>query len=121
MKSVAIAVPIKPGKSKIWVERSRALKRERKTDLEDDFRRYGIHRSASWLQRSPDGDLAILYWDIDDPAKLHERMKAIMTSDDEFYVSVREAMAGVFDVNPDQDRPSTELVVDHTVETPAPD
>lgn len=112
MNRIAIAVPIKPGKAKLWKERTRQLMNSRRGDVEDDWRRFGIHRSTSWLQRTSQGDIAILYWEVDDPRKLQERTEIIMTSDDEYYVELRESLTDIFEVEPGQSRPSPELVSD---------
>lgn len=116
MTSIAIAVPLRPEMSATWRDRTRELMENRRDEVEADWRRYGIRRSASWLQRTAHGDLAILYWEVDDPSKLEERSELIAKSEDEYHRSLRKTLAEVFEFGPGQPRPSSELVADFRLE-----
>lgn len=44
----------------------------------------------------------ILFREMDDPERIKERMENVMSSDDAFYVEMRECLADVFDTDRDQ-------------------
>lgn len=116
MPSTAIAMPIKPGKTEAWKQYVSDLDGRWREERYADHRRFGVRRNAAWLQQTPNGDLAILYWEVDD-LDLHSRQfQEIMTSNDEYYTWVRENLMDIFGFNPNQERPPLpELIADHRV------
>lgn len=115
---LAVAVPVNPGKADDWKQRTRELMEKRRSEVESDWRRFGIHRGSSWLQETPEGELAILYWELDDPRKLTERTEVMMTSGDDYYMTLRESLADIFDFSGPQSRPVSELVADYRLDRP---
>lgn len=116
MHSIAIAVPIKPGKTEAWKQYAADLSGRWATDRDKDYRRFGIHRAAAWLQRMPNGDMAILYWDVDDQELHRQQFQEVMTSNEEYYTWVRESLTDIFGFDPEHDRPLLpELVADYRV------
>lgn len=116
MHSIAIAMPIKPGKTEKWKQYVAELNGRWRDEREADCRRFGIRRNAGWLQQTPDGDLAIIYWEVDDPELHAQEFKEIMTSNDEYHTWVRENLTDIFGFDPNQERPPLpELVADYRV------
>ncbi len=58
---VSFTVPILPGKLDSWREFIRTLARDRLDEYEKSRRRAGISREITWLQRTPQGEIAIVH------------------------------------------------------------
>jgi hypothetical protein len=68
MSATASALPILPGKTEEWKHIVKEATGPRRAELDDMHRRLGL-RSARWfLQRTPMGDLAIVYLEGDGAA-----------------------------------------------------
>jgi hypothetical protein len=63
------------------------MKGPRNAEFKESRRKAGLHKEEVWLQNTPMGDFAVVYFDADDPAKVFERF---MTSQDPFDVWFRE-------------------------------
>ncbi len=97
--STAIVVPLKHGKEERWKQHTRELISSRRTDVERDWQRFGIHRAASWLQQTTNGHQAILVWELDDPSRLTERSQLISESEEDYYAELRKSLSDVFDID----------------------
>ena len=74
MPSQAFAVPILPGKLDAWRRFSRAMLEERRDEYLESRERLGITREMAWHQRTPGGDLALIYWEGNDPEQIFGRL-----------------------------------------------
>lgn len=116
MHTIAIAMPIKPGKTEAWRRYVSELDGRWREERDADFRRFGVRRNAAWLQQTPNGDMAIIYWDVEDPELHSQQFQEIMTSSDEYYTWVRDNLTDIFGFSPGQERPLLpELVADYRV------
>lgn len=112
MATLAFAMPIIPGKEALDRE---SIQRLSEPGPEHDAyvaarRAQGITREAVWHQSTPDGTLAIVVMESDDPAKA---MGQIATSDDPFTQRFREFVKEVHGVDMANDPPPTvELISD---------
>jgi hypothetical protein len=81
MAAVAFAFPILPGKTDMFRRVAEELLAARRTEYELSRARLGIAKERAWLQHTPQGDVAIVYLEVADPALALQKMAA---SDDPF-------------------------------------
>lgn len=110
-ESIAFTVPILPGKT----ERDREVMRscwqgERQADHQASRRRMGITRESVWLQPTPGGDVAIVFFEADELAGAFD---GLATSQDPFDAFFREYVLDVHGVDLTQGFPPPEQVLDH--------
>jgi Family of unknown function (DUF6176) len=67
MTEVLFAVPVLPGKEELDRQVLDELAGSRREEYEASLREGGITRQAIWHQETPDGTLAIVYFEADDP------------------------------------------------------
>ena len=60
MSSVAVALPILPGKTAAWQKLIGELTTNRRADLDNFHRRFGLTRADWYLNQTPGGDVAIV-------------------------------------------------------------
>ncbi len=73
MSLMAVAVPILPGKTDQWRRWMDDLNGPRRHEYEESRRRLGIHE-RTFLQSTPQGDVAIVTFEGDDPEAIMRRM-----------------------------------------------
>ena len=110
MPALAFVVPLLPGKS----EADRAALHscwhgERQAAHKASRRRLGITREAVFLQPTPSGDVAIVYWEADD---IDAAFKGVATSTDDFDAWYRDHIRAVHGVDPEDDFPPPEQLLD---------
>lgn len=66
MPDVAFVAPILPGKTEAWRAAMAELSGPRQAEYHESRERLGIRREARWLQRTGEGDFAIIYLEADD-------------------------------------------------------
>ena len=81
MASVAFAAPILPGKLEAWKQFNNELNGLRRKEFEDQQKRVGITRQRVWLQHTPDGDMALIIQEGEEPQKA---MEVLGASENEF-------------------------------------
>jgi hypothetical protein len=64
MASLASAFPILPGKTEQWKHFSQEMVEPRHSEYEASRKRLGISREAAYLQQTPQGDMAVVYFKI---------------------------------------------------------
>jgi hypothetical protein len=74
MASIALALPILPGKTEQWKHFCQERVGPRKSEYEASCQRLGMTREASYLQQTPHGDLAVVYLEAHDIPRLFEDM-----------------------------------------------
>src|SRR2546428_89648 len=61
MASLAMALPLLPGKTENWKRWVQEMAGSRLSEFQASRKRLGISREASFLQQTPMGDMAVLY------------------------------------------------------------
>jgi hypothetical protein len=100
VKSMAVycfTQPIQPGKR----DDARAIFEEIRTSRQEEYeasrKRLGIREERVWFQSLPDGELAVVYWEGDDPRGALERFAS---SDDPFDAWLKERGREVYHFEP---------------------
>ncbi len=73
MSVMAIAIPIKPGKTGAWRKWTDELNGPRQDEYASSRKRVGL-RERTFLQQSPQGDLVIVTLEGDDPERAFAKM-----------------------------------------------
>lgn len=68
MKTIAFAVPILPGKTEQWKSFADEIVGARLSEFEHSQQELGISTENWYLQQTPQGDMAIIYMEGEDPA-----------------------------------------------------
>jgi hypothetical protein len=89
---------------------------ERKAAHQDARRRAGITRESTWLQSTPDGDVAVVLIEADD---LGVAMGTLATSDEPFDRWFREHLRSVHGFDLADGMPLPELILDYRAEIEA--
>jgi hypothetical protein len=110
MPSIGFIAPLLPGKTE--VDRAAVIscwRGERRDAYQASRRRLGITREAIYIQPTPNGDVAVLYWEADD---LDAAFKGMATSDDPFDRWYRDHIRDVHGMNVEDGFPPPEQVMD---------
>jgi len=70
MPVVAFSIPILAGKTEAFRAAHRRFVVDRRTEFEASRRRLGVTAERGFVQRTPNGDLAIVVFDLIDPARM---------------------------------------------------
>ncbi len=70
MPAIAFSIPILDGKTEAFRAAHRRFVVDRRTEFEASRRRLGVTAERGFLQRTPNGDLAIVVFDVGDPARM---------------------------------------------------
>jgi hypothetical protein len=81
MPDYAFMTPIKPGKDAEWKAYVAEMQGARRDELVASRRKAGLTRERVWLQHTPMGDFAVVYWHADD---IGRAFQYLMTSQDPF-------------------------------------
>lgn len=102
MASFASAFPLLPGKTEQWKQFSREMVESRCSEFEASNQRLGITREVISLQQTPQGDLAIVYFEAPDIPHVFERLAR---SQEPFDVWFREQVKDIHGVDFSQPLP----------------
>jgi hypothetical protein len=91
--------PIQPGKRDEARSIFEEIRGPRRDEYEASRRRLGIHREKVWFQRFPDGNMAVVYWEGDDPRR---SLQQFADSDDPFDEWLKERGREVYHFEPGQ-------------------
>ena len=110
MPAIAFAVPIVPGKE----EADRRYLQEMAGPRRDEYlrarQRLGVRREVVWQQATPQGTLAIVYMEVDDPQRM---WAGLASSDDPFDQWFRErVLQEVHGLDLRQPPPEPQMVFD---------
>ncbi len=97
MQSIGFIAPLLPGMTE--TDRSAMIscwRGQRQEAYESSRRRLGITREAVFIQPTPNGDVAIVYWEADD---LEAALKGMATSEDGFDRWFRDHVREVHGLN----------------------
>ena len=87
MAVYAFANPIKPGKIDDLKKYIKEMTTTRKKDMEESRKRVGLTKEQVWLQHTPMGDFAVVYWEAPDIGKVFH---GFLTSQNPFDTWFRE-------------------------------
>ena len=112
MATVAFVAPLSPGKEETDREGMQRFSTGEERDAYEASRRsLGFHREAVWHQETPNGTLAIVLWEVDDP---EAAFGGIATSDEPFDSRFREFLRDVHGLDVAKDPPPViRPVIDH--------
>jgi hypothetical protein len=111
MQTIGFIAPLLPGKTE--ADRSAMIscwRGERQNAYEVSRRRLGINREAIYIQQTPIGDVAVVYWEADD---IEAVFKGMATSDDAHDVWFRDHVRQVHGINVEDGFPPPEQVLDY--------
>ena len=100
MERLALAVPIQPGKTETFRAYVQELQDTRRAEEEAFHRSVGTRRESAWLQQTPQGDLAVLYWEGEDAERYKKGLEQLLRGDDAFGAWVRERFADLYGIDP---------------------
>jgi len=87
MASLAMTLPLLPGKTEAWQHWVQEMAGARLSEFQASRKGLGITREASFLQQTPVGDMAILYIEAEDIARAFQ---GLATSQHPFDVLFRQ-------------------------------
>ena len=93
MASLAMALPLLSGKTEAWKRWVQDMAGARLREFQASRKRLGITREASFLQQTPQGDMAILYIETEDIARA---LQGLATSQNPFDVLFRQKTQELF-------------------------
>lgn len=110
MQTIGFIAPLLPGKT----EEDRAAmiscwRGERREAYERSRQRLGITREAVFIQSTPAGDVAVVYWEADD---VEAALKGMATSDEPFDRWFRDHLREVHGIDVADGFPPPEQVMD---------
>ena len=113
MAMYAFAVRILPGKTETLKKYMQEIKSSRWDDFIRLRQNMGVHGAQFWLQHTPNGDIGVVWLNVDNPVKFYE---ILMTSNDPFDMWFREKIIMECQgVTPDTPMPNqNELILDFT-------
>ncbi len=102
MPAIGFVVPILPGKGEEHRHMDEELMGSRREEYQESRKRLGIHREAAWHQETPDGTLAVVYIEADDPGAA---MAGMGSSEEPFDRWFRERISDIFGLDLTQPPP----------------
>jgi len=87
MAQYAFCTPILPGKTAEWKKRVAEMAGPRHAELKASRDRAGLKEEKVWLQQTPHGDFAVVYWEAHDIGKVFQ---TLMSSTQPFDVWFRD-------------------------------
>jgi hypothetical protein len=110
MALVALVVPLLPGKTEDHRQLCEEIVGARREEYEASRQRLGITREAAWHQETPDGTVAVICVEADDP---RSAARGMGTSSDPFDVWFRERVRDIHGIDLASPAPLPEQVLDY--------
>jgi len=104
------AFPVLPGKSEAAKEFANSVATTRRKEYEDSLKRQGITREAWFLQKTPQGDMIVVYFEAADVKKAFEAQAKSQTPFDRWF---KEQVKAVTGVDMEQETPPPEMIYSH--------
>ena len=110
-EAFAFATPIVPGKSEVLRQFTEEMEGPRRNELEESRRRLGMTAERAWIQETPQGDIVIVYWEVEDVQRALEGMRE---SEEPFDKWFRQKVGEIHQVDLTQapDRAPPEKIMD---------
>ena len=96
MQSLAIAFPLRAGKTEAWRACIREILGPRRSEYEAFSQKLGLGTQRWYLQHAPQGDQAIIYMEGDD---LERKFQYLRTAQDPLTVWIRQRTQDLFGVD----------------------
>ena len=110
MPAIGFIAPLFPGKTETdRIAMTSCWRGERKEAYGASRQRLGITREAIFIQPTPGGDVAVVYWEADD---VEAALKGMATSQDPFDAWFRDHVRDVHGINVEDGFPPPEQVMD---------
>jgi len=109
MASYAFAAPILRGKTEAMRRLAAESSGARRGEMEEFQRRVGITRQMVWLEQTPQGDMAVVYLEADDPGRMYQELASSDRPFDRWYLQQLKEIHGI---DPSEPPPPNELVFD---------
>jgi hypothetical protein len=93
MPTIAFSIPIAADKTALFRNAHTRFVVERREEFEDSRRRLGIAAEHGFLQRTPNGDVALIVFEVADPARM---LAGTATSQESIDVDFRHYLQEVF-------------------------
>lgn len=93
MATVAFSIPILPGKAGLFRSAHRRFAVERAAEFGASRQRLGIRKEQGFLQHTPGGDVAVVVFDVIDPARM---LASTATSNEPVDVDFRQYLLEAF-------------------------
>ena len=103
---------IQPGKREEAKRIFEEVDGPRRDEYEASRRRLGIHREKVWFQSSPNGEMAVVYWEGNDP---RAALREFASSEDPFDEWLKERGREVYHFEPSQTLQDDEAVFEAEV------
>jgi hypothetical protein len=111
MAYYAFTNSILPGKVQEWKNLIGEMNGHRSTERNESRKRAALSVERVWLQHSPVGDFAVVYWEADDISKVFE---TFMTSEEAFNQWFREKiLVGIHGMDISKPPPMNDLLLDY--------
>ena len=113
MKTFCGAFPLLPGKTQAGREFANACIGPRRVEFAEALKRQGITKESWFLQKTPKGDIVIVYFEADDVEKVFAREGYLAKSQAPFDVWFKQQVKSVtgFDLEQPSDEPPPEEIV----------
>ena len=95
MASYAFAAPVLPGKTEAVRRLAAEGSGPRRSEFEEFQRRVGITTQKVWLQQTPQGDISVVYWEVDDLARVFQELASSDKPFDRWYLQQVKEIHGV--------------------------
>jgi hypothetical protein len=103
---------IQPGKREEAKAIFKEIRHSRRSEYEDSRRRLGIRREKVWFQSLPQGELAVVYWEGDDP---RGALQEFASSGNPFDEWLKERGREVYHFEPSQSLEADEQVLSRSL------
>ena len=111
MACYAFTNPVIEGKIDTWKAYIEEMNGPRANERKESRKKAGLTLERVWLQKTPMGDFAVVYWEGDDIGKVFERF---MTSNEPFDTWFREKiLVECHGMNVSSPPPMNEMVLDY--------
>lgn len=103
MPTIVFSLPIAPGETEAFRTAHARFVVQRRPEFEASRRRLGVQEERGFLQRTPTGDVAIVIFEVEDPARM---LAGVASSDDPLDADFRAYLRQVFGLDVTRPAPS---------------
>jgi len=110
MKSFGAAFPVLPGKTEAGKEFAKTCMGPRRAEFADALKRGGIAKESWFLQKTPQGDMVIVYFEAENLEKSFEVLAKSKAPFDVWFKQQVKSVTGVDLEQPSDEPPPEEIV-----------
>jgi len=104
------AFPILPGKTEAGREFAKTCMGPKRTEFAEALKRHGVTKESWFLQKTPQGDMVIVYFEADDVEKTFEALAKSKAPFDVWFKQQLKSVTGVDLEQPSDEPPPEEIV-----------